>query len=63
MIILTNAFPFLLQAGHERKMLKLLLEGKADATQVSHLLQTGVDPDVHDEVPYYIMYANCTMCW
>ena len=40
-------------------MLKLLLEGKADATQVSHLLQKGVDPDVHDEV----MCANCPMCW
>ena len=44
-------------------MLDLFQDGKADATQVSHLLQKGVDPDVHDEVPYYIMYANCTMWW
>ena len=29
--------------------------------QSSDLLQKGVDPDVHDEVPYNISYANCTM--
>ena len=39
-------------------MLKLLQGGKADATQVSHLLQKGVDPDVHDEVPYFISYIT-----
>ena len=29
--------------------------------QFSDLLQKGVDPDVHDKVPYNISYANCTM--
>ena len=29
--------------------------------QFSDLLQKGVDPDVHDDVPYNILYANCTM--
>ena len=29
--------------------------------QSPDLLQKGVDPDVHDEVPYNTLYANCTM--
>ena len=51
----------LLPAISDKYTTELCQEGKAGIMQSSDLLQKGVDPDVHDEVPYNISYANCTM--
>ena len=51
----------LLPAISDEYATELCQEGKAGIMQSSDLLQKGVDPDVHDKVPYNISYANCTM--